>query len=81
MKINRQRRWRIIRNFATGWITGFVFLSIVRGSGTVEQGSVQLALPAAIGMSVLLGAVFGGFAGIVQIAMEERAYRRVERRA
>jgi adenylate cyclase len=77
MNINRQRRWRIIRTFAMGWIGGFVFLAIVRGSGTVEQGSAQFNLPVALVWSVVLGVIFGGFAGVAQIVMEERAYRRI----
>lgn len=77
MKINRRRRWRIIRSFSTGWIAGLVFLSIVRSSGTVEQGSAEFGLHVAIALSILLGFIFGGFAGFAQIVMEERAYRRI----
>lgn len=44
MNINRRRRWRIIRSFGIGWIVAFAFLAIVRGSGTSEEGSVDLGL-------------------------------------
>ncbi len=71
------RRSKIILSFCTGWMIGFVFLAIVRGSGTIEEGSVELELGASIGISVLLGILFGAFAGFAQIWIEERAYRRI----
>jgi adenylate cyclase len=77
MTINRKRRWRIIRNFGIGWTAAFMFLSVVRGSGTIEQGSVEFGLTQAFGMSILLGFFFGGIAGAVQILIEERAYGRM----
>lgn len=54
-----------------------MFLSVVRGSGTIEQGSVEFGLLEAFGMSILLGLIFGGIAGAVQILIEERAYGRM----
>jgi len=80
MNINRKRRWRIIRTFGLGWVAAFVFLSIVRGSGTIEEGSVELGLPQAIGMSIVLGSIFGGLAGVVQVLIEEHAYKRMSLR-
>jgi adenylate cyclase len=77
MSINRKRRWRIIRNFSIGWAGAFIFLSIVRGSGTIEEGSVELALLPALAMSVFLGSIFGGLAGVAQVLIEERAYKRM----
>lgn len=77
MTINRARRWRIIRSFGLGWIAAFLFLSIVRGSGTIEQGSVQFQLLPSLIMSVLLGSIFGGLAGAAQVWIEERVYRRI----
>jgi adenylate cyclase len=80
MRINYRRRWRIVRQYATGWILAFVFLSIVRGSGTIEQGSAQFGLLTAIGLSALFGLVVGAVSGCAQIAIEERLYRRVSLR-
>lgn len=80
MSINRTRRWRILRTFVLGWITAFVFLAIVRGSGTIEEGSTQFETLPSLVMAVLLGAVFGGLAGLVQIGIEERVYRRLSLR-
>ncbi len=77
MSINRKRRWRIIRSFGIGWIGAFMFLSIVRGSGTIEQGSIELGLPQSLAMSLLLGSIFGGLAGVAQVLLEERAYKRM----
>jgi adenylate cyclase len=77
MSINRKRRWRIIRSFGIGWTAVFMFLAIVRGSGTIEQGSIELGLPYALAMSLVLGLIFGGLAGVVQVLIEERAYRRM----
>jgi adenylate cyclase len=77
MSINRKRRWRIIRNFGMGWAGAFVFLAIVRGSGTIEEGSTELGLLQSLAMSVLLGSIFGGLAGVAQVLIEERAYKRM----
>lgn len=80
MSINRTRRWRILRTFVLGWIVAFVFLTIVRGSGTIEEGSTQFeGLPSLL-MAVVLGGLFGGLAGLVQIGIEERIYRRISLR-
>lgn len=54
-----------------------MFLSIVRGSGTTEQGSIELGLPQALAMSLVLGLIFGGLAGVAQVLLEERAYKRM----
>lgn len=77
MSNKRRRRWRIIRSFSFRWTAAFVFLSVVRGSGTIEQGSVQFEFPSTLVMSALLGVVFGGLAGLVQVWIEERAYKRM----
>ena len=74
---NYRRRWRIIRGYTVGWTAAFVFLSIVRGSGTVEEGSAQFAGPEATALAVLFGVLFGAIAGSWQVLIEERFYRRV----
>lgn len=75
--VNYRRRWRIIRGYTVGWTAGFVFLAIVRGSGTVEEGSAQFSGPESIGLAVLFGLFFGTIAGCWQMLMEERFYRRI----
>ena len=77
MNVKHRRRWRIVRSYCLGWTGAFVFLSVVRGSGTIEEGSVQFGLATAIGVSVVLGLVFGAIAGCAQIVTEERAYKRM----
>jgi adenylate cyclase len=80
MSINRTRRWRILRTFVLGWVAAFTFLTIVRGSGTIEEGSANFGTLPALIMAVVLGCVFGAAAGLVQIGMEERMYRRLSLR-
>jgi len=77
VKVKNQRRFRIIRAFTIGWVAALVFLAIVRGSGTVEEGSAEFGQLTAISLSVIFGVVFGVIAGIAQILIEERIYRRV----
>lgn len=71
------RRSKIVQGFCVGWMLGLVLLAIVRGSGTIEQGSAKLEFWPSIAISVLLGLIFGAFAGFAQIWIEERAYRRI----
>lgn len=74
---NYRRRWRIVRGYTIGWITAFVFLAFVRGSGTVEEGSAQFDAPEAMALAAVFGLVFGTLAGSWQVIVEERFYRRV----
>lgn len=76
MRLNR-RKWKVVRGFTIGWIVAFVFMSIIRGSGTIEEGSAQFDLSVAIAISVLLGSIFGSVAGFVQVWMEDRTYKRM----
>ena len=80
MSINLTRRWRILRTFVLGWIAAFTFLTIVRGSGTIEEGSADFGTLPALIMSVVLGCIFGAAAGLVQIGIEERIYGRLSLR-
>jgi len=80
VKINARRRISIIRFFTVGWILAFEFLGIVRGVGTVEEGSADFSLPLSLALGIAFGLVFGAVAGLVQVRIEERLYRRVSLR-
>ena len=77
MKFKFKRRWKIIWEYCLGWSILFLFLSIVRGEGTTELGSVQFELWKSILISLTFGIGFGCISGIVQIFTEERIYRRI----
>lgn len=77
MKLQNKRKWRIIRQYIIGWILAFVFLSIVRGEGTEELGSVQFELSKSILVSLVGGTIFGAISGYAQILTEERGYKKM----
>ena len=77
MNYKRKRRIQVLKDYIIGWTIAFVFLSIVRGEGTVEEGSVQFVLWRAIAFSFVFGPFFGTISGLGQIYSEERIYRRV----
>ena len=54
-----------------------MFLSIVRGVGTTEAGSVKFEIWTSLLVSLIFGVFFGAIAGIAEIIMEERAYKRI----
>ncbi len=76
MSLINKRRWRIILDYIIGWTFAFVFLTIVRGSGTIEQGSVQWEFSNSLIVSFIFGPIFGAISGGVQVLMEERFYKR-----
>ena len=71
-----KRRLRLIRDYCLGWTFAFIFLSIVRGVGTVEVGSLQFAFLDSILISFTMGPIIGVISGVAQIWMEEKIYRR-----
>ena len=77
MKFRNKRRWAIIRGYIIGWTLAFLFLSIVRGIGTIELSSVQFEFWETVIVSCIFGPVFGSISGFVQILTEERYYKRV----
>lgn len=77
MKFRNKRRWAIIRGYIIGWTLAFLFLSIVRGIGTIELSSVQFEFWETVIVSCIFGPVFGSISGYVQILTEERYYKRV----
>ncbi len=70
------KRWRTLRFYCLGWTLGFIFLSIVRGVGTIEMGVARFEFGTTAVMSVLFGLFFGGISGLAQIVTEERIYKR-----
>ena len=77
MKLNRKRKWLIIQQYIIGWILAFVFLSIVRGEGTEELGSVQFELGKSMIVSFFGGIIFGSISGYAQLLTEERGYNAI----
>ncbi len=77
MILKNRQDWKIIRDYSIGWTVAFVFLSIVRGVGTIEMGSVQFEFHTSILVSLIFGIFFGSISGYVRIVTEERAYRRM----
>ncbi len=77
MNSNTKRKLRILRDYIIGWTISMVFLSIVRGIGTVEAGSLQFSLQRSLLISFTLGPIIGIISGYAEIWMETRIYRRV----
>ncbi|MEM7549543.1 MAG: adenylate/guanylate cyclase domain-containing protein [Bacteroidota bacterium] len=77
MSLSNRRRWRILRDYAIGWTLAFVFLSIVRGEGTEELGSLKFDLASSLILSVTMGPIMGLVSGCSEILIEERIYRRI----
>ncbi|MEL6917125.1 MAG: adenylate/guanylate cyclase domain-containing protein [Bacteroidota bacterium] len=74
-KILNKRRWRILKFYCLGWTLAFIFLSIVRGLGTTEEGSLQFDFLSSIKIALTLGPIMGLVSGYVQITTEERIYK------
>lgn len=72
-----KRRWRTVRDYGLGWTLAFIYLCIVRGEGTIEQGSVQFEFWDSIITSLLMGPLFGAISGFSHILMMEYGYKQV----
>lgn len=77
MRLNNKQRWRIIQQYIIGWILAFMFLSIIRGEGTQELGSVQMEIDKALLVSIAAGLIFGALSGYAQILTEEYGYKKI----
>lgn len=77
MKLQSKYKWLIIKQYSLGWTLAFIFLSIVRGEGTKELGSVEMEVWKAILTAFFIGPLFGSISGYAQILTEEHGYRRV----
>ena len=69
-------RWKIYRDYIIGWTLAFLFLSIIRGVGTVELGSVQFELGTSILVSLLTGPLFGTLSAYGLIFTEKRIFKK-----
>lgn len=77
MLFKTKRRLKLVRDYIIGWTLAFIFLSIVRGVGTIAISSVQFEFWQAIFVSFIFGFFFGTISGYGQILIEEKLYRRI----
>ncbi|MEX0359834.1 MAG: hypothetical protein AB3N10_02490, partial [Allomuricauda sp.] len=75
-----KRRWRTLRFYIIGWTLSFVFLSIVRGVGTEEMGSLKFEFLDSLLLAFTLGPIMGFVSGLAQIVTEERIYKNISLR-
>lgn len=77
MKFRNKRRLQILKQYIVGWTIAFIFLSIVRGEGTKDLGSVQMEVWESVLVSFLMGPFFGSISGFAQILTEENGYKQI----
>ncbi len=77
MAVKIKRRWEIIKVYIVGWTLALLFLSIIRGVGTTENGEIQIDFFTSILFSLFLGPSFGSISGLAQIITEEKIYKRI----
>ncbi|WP_431174259.1 adenylate/guanylate cyclase domain-containing protein [Flagellimonas flava] len=75
-----KRRWRTLRFYMIGWTLSFVFLSIVRGVGTEEVGTLKFEFLDSLLIAFSLGPIMGFVSGLAQIISEERIYKNISLR-
>ena len=66
MNYRNRRRWRLIYGYWIGWALAFIFLTLVRGSGTRELGSVQFEQETSLLVSVVYGIFFGTLSALAR---------------
>ena len=77
MKFKYKRRRQILKQYIIGWTISFLFLSVVRGEGTQELGSVQFEFWQSIFASIIGGSLLGSISGYAQIVTEEKGHVRI----
>lgn len=77
LNAHQKRKLLVLRDYVLGWTIAFVFLSIVRGVGTEELGSLQFSFQASIIISLTLGPLMGLLSGGVQLWFEGSIYGRI----
>lgn len=76
-RAKNRRRLRTIRDYVIGWTLALIFLSIVRGSGTTENGTLQFDFWASLMITLSMAPILGLISGYAQVLTEERLYRRI----
>ena len=76
MKIRTRNRWIIIRNYCIGWTLALIYICIVRGIGTTENGSFDYGFGYSALISLFLGPICGFISGGAQILTIERIYKK-----
>lgn len=77
MTFKAKRRWRTVRDYSLGWTLAFIYISIVRGEGTKELGSVEFGFWDSLTACLTLGPIFGAISGIAQVLMMEYGYKQI----
>jgi adenylate cyclase len=77
MNFSNKRRLNILKNYVIGWTLAFIFLTIIRGLGTIDLGAVQIELWKGILSAFLIGPIVGSISGVVQILIEEHMYKKI----
>lgn len=77
MNFTNKRRLQILKQYSIGWTIAFIFLSIVRGGGTKELGSVQIDMAQAFMTALFMGPLMGIVSGLAQIFTEEFGYKKI----
>jgi len=77
MSFKLRNRKRIIIFYCIGWIIAFAYLSVIRGVGTKELGSVEFDFWESAIVSVIFGIIFGFISAVIQIITEEKLYRSI----
>ena len=77
MRYHQKKRWQILKDYLIGWTCALLFLSIVRGVGTTENGSLRFSFTDSLTLAFTIGPILGFISGYTQLITEERAYKRV----
>ncbi|MEM9324853.1 MAG: adenylate/guanylate cyclase domain-containing protein [Bacteroidota bacterium] len=77
MNSDQERKLRVVLDYCIGWTAAFLFLSIVRGVGTEEIGSLKFDLQSSLQIALILGPIMGLVSGLSELWMEEKVYRRI----
>lgn len=77
MTFKAKRRWQTVRDYSIGWSLAFIYISIVRGEGTKELGSVEFEFWDSLVACLTLGPLFGAISGFAHVLMMEYGYKQV----
>lgn len=77
MNFYQKKKLKVIIDYILGWTLALVFLSIIRGVGTRELGSLEFRFLPSMIISFTMGPILGLVSGLSQVWMEEKIYRRI----